>query len=299
MNGFILLPSFYSHRHTDNYKILFKMMSDELGFKVHYGKASAIPKNVDVVIVYSIPHHNLKGYNLKPLLDLPNRIKIIGFPRDLQCYGKSDCEERKKLMFERYDIILSYYHEFFVENHAEYVHKFRYIPQWFASHERYVDLGFNKTPEMKCLLSGTMGKVYPLRTSICRHSKQPFIATRGTNWGRANGIIKERYAKMLHSYYCCATCGSKFDMVLAKHLEIPATGSLLICNQTNDLTRTGFVPDKHYVSITKDNAIDKIKECLENREKYDLIRKRGMRFVHRNHSILNRFEELKKIIDEI
>jgi hypothetical protein len=261
MNGFVLLPHFYSTRHTDNYKILFKMLEDELGFKVRYGKASLIPKDVDIVIAYSIPHHQLKGYNLQPLLDLPERVKIIGFPRDLQSYNKKICEERMEAMFNRYDLILSYYYDFFVETYPQYLSKFRYMPQWFASHERYADLVFNESPTMKCLISGTAGKVYPLRTFMGRKAaRHPDMEVKATTWGKVRGIVKKKYAQMLHSYYCCATCGSRYKMVLAKHLEIPAVGSLLLCDKTNDLERIGFVPEEHYVPVTQENAVERIED---------------------------------------
>jgi uncharacterized membrane protein YcgQ (UPF0703/DUF1980 family) len=92
---------------------------------------------------------------------------------------------------------------------------------------------------------------------------------------------------------------SKFNYVLAKYLEIPAVGSLLIANETNDLKKIGFIAGEHYVSITKENALETIYECLDNPDKYIEIRKNGMGFVRRNHSINNRFEQLKNILNEI
>ena len=117
-------------------------------------------------------------------------------------------------------------------------------------------------------------------------------------WGQP-GYVGDSYAKLLHSYFCCATSSSIFNYVVAKHYEICATGSLLLTNETADLKKTGFIPYEHYIPITKENCIEKIKHCLEHPEEYIDIRKEGMKYVRENHSLDNKMKQLGEIFDRL
>ena len=90
-----------------------------------------------------------------------------------------------------------------------------------------------------------------------------------------------------------------FNYALAKHYEIPATGSLLIADETNDLKRAGFIADKHYISVNRSNILEKIRSCLRNPKDYEIIRKAGMAFSRKNHSINNRIELFGKILEDL
>jgi hypothetical protein len=147
---------------------------------------------------------------------------------------------------------------------------------------------FNDDPKMRCLLSGAVNsKIYPLRSFVKKQS----------NNIDCKKAIGDKYAELLNSYFCCVTSCSIFNYVLAKHLEIPSTGSLLLTNETSDLKRAGFISNYHYVPVTKKNVIAKISHCLKKPNKYKHIRKQGMEFVRKNHSVVNRIEQLKRIFD--
>jgi len=116
---------------------------------------------------------------------------------------------------------------------------------------------------------------------------------------KEKAIIREDYVKCLNNYFCCVTGSSKFNYLLAKYFEIPASGSLLLADRTKDSDKVGLVPFKHYVPIDKGNALASIKDCLTRPYKYEEIRKEGMAFVRANHGTRNRLEQFKEILKEL
>ena len=196
-------------------------------------------------------------------------------------------------MFERCDLIISFAYEYFAKIYIQFLSKYKFVPKSFAPHGRYAQFLFNDKPKMKCLLSGSLNNdVYPLRSLIVNKHHVDIEHKPPT-------YVGDDYAKLLHSYFCCVTSASIFNYVLAKYFEIAATGSLLLANETKDSKRLGFIPNKHYIPITKDNVFTKIEQCLENPANYNTIRREGMEFVRKNHSVVNRIEQLKRIFDEL
>jgi hypothetical protein len=74
---------------------------------------------------------------------------------------------------------------------------------------------------------------------------------------------------------------------------------LLLANEIDDLKKAGFVPYRHYVPITRADVLVRIDKCLKNPNDYDHIRREGMEFVRKNHSVVNRIERLRKIFDDL
>jgi glycosyltransferase involved in cell wall biosynthesis len=264
-----------------------------------------IPSDIDVIIARAIPQKSYVN-SLMNLANLNKNVKLIGYLHNL--HGNESMKSNMIKMLNRYDIILSPAEETFKNQYSKYLNKFIFFPNFFAPHERYIKFEFNKNPIFKCLLSGALASEYPLRSFIfdkIDRSKVSIIPHPGYKKSKKEILndvscyTGDKYANELYSYFCCLSTSSKFNYVLAKYLEIPAVGSLLIANETNDLKKIGFIAGEHYVSITKENALETIYECLDNPDKYIEIRKNGMGFVRRNHSINNRFEQLKNILNEI
>lgn len=301
--GMIIIPEFYVTRHTDNYKILFKMISKEFGWPLVYTDYPKIPSDTEIVLVFAVPQRN-RPEVMKDLYKLDKKIKLIGYVQDiypsLDVYLQDSKEYERQLfkMFDRYDLILSVLDEKFREWYPQYVDKFVFFPQFFAPHQRYSVLEFNRRPMMRCLLSGNVDpNVYPLRGYLanCRN-KVP------VDYRYSKYRIGDKYAKLLHSYFCCVATSSIFNIVVKKYFEIPATGSLLLANPVADLDKLGFIPYEHYVPITmnkgEENAIAQIRRCLRYPDHYENIRKKGAKFVRTFHSVRNRFKQLKEILDK-
>jgi hypothetical protein len=297
MKGHVILPTFYLSRWVDDYKHLLQMVSDRLEFTFEYSDAPHIPVGTDTVILFATPHH-MRPDVLMQMVNTPKEIRLIGFMKDIQHYGDQHVLDNYRRMFDRYDVILSPSHHLFVEMYPEYVSKMVYFPDFFGPHERYARLGYNETPAMRCLVSGTASKdVYPLRAFIVEH-KEDLPIDYMPNPLSGHDFVGDKYAKLLYSYFCCATCSSVFHYTLAKYFEIPASGSLLIADSTDDLLSLGFTPGRHFVDLPEgSDPIGIIMDCIAHPERYEAIRERGCSFVRSNHGIYNRFEQLKKVLN--
>lgn len=297
MKGLVVIPTFYQTRHTDFWKVLLEMIRDRFGFELRYtDELGEVPKDLDVIIPFSIPQHSRVGY-MPELLSVPKSIKIIALMRDVQCYS-DECWDWNRKMFDRFDVILNPTDEAFRRWYPEYYEKTVFLPQYFTTHERYANLPYNNFPKMKCLLIGAINpKIYPLRHYIRKNGNPTKIDFITTGQGKRQGYIKDEYAKLLNSYFCCVASSSIFDYAIMKSTEITAAGALLLVNEVEDMKKMGYIPGKHYVSITQKNSLKKIYDCLEHPEKYEGIRKAGRTFTLENHSVLNRFEQVRKILE--
>lgn len=299
MKGLIIIPKFYEKLWDTTFQSTMSVMAplwyeiqDRFGFDIIFADEVNAGSEVDVVLMWASPYHNRP--NLIPgLLDLNRSTKLVMWSGDLQCYGSKKCLENKLRVFERCDLIISQTNEYFTKMYPQYVSKNEIMLHFFSPHCRYVQLPFNNTPIMKCLLSGSRNKdVYTFREFII-NSRYKDVDYRSPHF------VGDSYAKLLHSYFCGVATASIFNYVLAKYFEIPATGSLLLADETEDLKISGLVPYKHYVPITKDDVFIKIAECLRNPGAYNGIRKEGMNFVRKNHSVINRVDQFEKILAKL
>jgi len=295
------------------------MLKSELGFDIQFFTDSfEVPRDVEKVIATTVPHHwGLEA--MKKLVGLDKSIKLVCFLQDprvsLTFVGGQRFPKNPDLgsmLWDRFDAILSISEEKFKEWFPQYVSKFVFFPNYFAPHERYVKLKFNDNPKIQCLLIGVMApRVYPLRVFI-RDNRDPrkvvwvrspksFIKEKLSERKRKRLYVGDRFAEILHSYFCCVTdsANKEYNYVLAKRIEIPATGSLLLVDECKDSKKMGFIPYEHYIPITKSNVFSQIDKCLSNPTDYTKIRKDGMNFVWKNHSVNNRFEQFKKILKDL
>lgn len=298
MKGHIIIPEFYRTRFTDDWRHLLAMVAKEFRFKVEYNDNPRVAQDTEVVILFAVPHH-MRPTVLANMATIPRPIKVIGYMKDIQHYDKPEVEAAYKRMFDRYDVILSSADEAMRRFYPEYMEKSIYFPDFFGPHERYADLPYNEKPLMRCLVSGSVTKeVYPLRAHILDKGSDEYLDyLPGPLVG--HDIVGDKYAGLLNRYFCVACCSGIFHNTVAKYFEIPAAGALLIANRINDLYLLGFEPWKHYVPIVKETAIPTIKDALANPDKYEPIRKAGREFVLANHSIRNRFEQIKKAINGV
>jgi len=296
MKGYVVIPKFYEELWTlvpGVFTPLLYGIKNYFGFELKYADEINVPSDTNVVIVWGVPYHS-RPKIIPGILELDKNIKLIMFTGDLQCYKNKQCLDNKIKVFERCDKILSFANEYFIKMYPKFLSKYEFVPHFFSPYERYTQLSFNNTPKMKCLLSGaTRNDVYPLRRLIVeRHYAN-------VDYKPRKYVVGDNYAKLLHSYFCCAASSSIFNYVLAKYFEIMATGSLLLANETEDSKKLGLVPYEHYIPINKSNVFAKIDQCIENPNDYNDIRKAGMKFVRKNHSVINRLELFKKIIGNL
>ncbi len=318
VKGTILVPAIYFNNYVnDRFICLWNMLKDNLGFTIQTVEDSIISSDINVVIITTLPHY-WSIESIRKLIDLKRSVKIIAFLQDPHTsrgfvaghrFPKESGIGRET--WDRFDIVLANCDEKFREWFPQYVSKSVWFPEFFGPYERYGDLKFNKNPKVQCLLIGTIGgkepQVYPLRKFI-RDNRDPkkvvYVESPGSFVKPS--LVKDkriyfgdRFAKLLHSYFCCVTdsASKEYNYVLGKRLEIPAAGSLLLADECNDSKKMGFVPHEHYIPVTKGSVFSQIDRCLGDPTKYTKIRKSGMEFVRKNHSINNRFKQLEEIIE--
>lgn len=272
---------------------LWYAMSSAFGFDIKYADEVDVSSNIDIVIMFGVPYHN-RPKLIPGLIDLDRKIKLVMYPGDIQCYNNPVCIENKLKVFDRSDAIVSGSYEYFAKSYPQFMSKYEFLPLFFGPHDRYIKLQFNNNPNMRCLLSGSLNpQVYLLRSFI-RNNSGGLIDYKPQTYAKGDA-----YAKLLNSYFCCVATPSIFNYAVCKYFEIPAAGSLLLAPEINDLKKAGFVPNHHYVPITKSNVIKTISQCLKNPNDYEHIRKEGMRFVRENHSVVNRVDRLKTIFGKV
>lgn len=312
IKGMIIAPTEIGSSFMDRFKILFQLLSKEIGFAFYLRDTwspsiISLLSNVDVVITYGL---------FTEAAELNKRIKLISMVGDIHSQKKEN-RDLKHRIWQRADYIWTGGDEMFSKAFSQWYCKHIWVPMFFASHERYTSLSFNENPKMKCLLSGCAHLPwYPLRHYV-NIKGNPSLIEKPYQYLRKGGktwrYVKDDYAKWLNLYFCSLTCTGNHSLcqdtgtvggnhgggIFAKQLEIPATGSLLISDYCEDMMKVGFVPGKNFVVVERNNVLDKIKYYLEYSNKFVGIRKEGMEFVRENHSVKNRVRELKTVIERI
>lgn len=306
MKGLILVSARYNQSYThDRYKIFFKRLSEELKFPLMYTDKSDVPEDTEIVIVGL---QRTYTDSMMELADLDRKVKMIGILGDMGSLGNIPGNDIK--MLKRYDMILGFNDEVFRRMYPQFVSKFTFFPQFFAPHERYANLQINKEPRMRCLLTGNLHPkwFYPFRNYIYKRRKNASIDVIPHPGEYLNMLKKrdptsfflgDRYANKINSYFCCVCAPGYLNGLGAKFIEVPAAGTLMLCNEIPDLVKIGMIANVHYVPINKSDVFIRIRKCLENPSKYKEMRKSAMELVRSKHSINNRIKEIKGYVARV
>jgi len=311
LNRILLIPKRFAYLHGKGddclgYMCLYEAIERVLGFKIIFTDTiSGIPEDTEIIICA------LRNHTYQDLLSIPKRAKLILFLSDIHGYTKKYLDSHLEF-FDRADVIFGILNELFLNQWPQYSDKFRWLPQYFKHHDRYASLPFNANPVMRCLFTGNVnGIYYPVRSHIksevesrpeyrdyfdvLRHAWYPEQTK--VDWALPPALGAD-YARILNRYYCSiATPGS--IGVTAKYVEIMATGSLLLGVTVKDFLDMGYIPNVHYVPITKNDWFSKVKEVLANPLLYNGVRLNGMEFTRKNHSVQNRFGQTAEVVSEI
>ena len=290
---------------------LFSRLIEELDFTLVYSNDVSILQNKDLAIIAFQRNHNV----MNEISQIPQKTKLIGYFGDMHVFCNTAVRTfpEKNLKFaqaflERMDFIFSMVKSFFEETFPKFVNKFAFVPHHVIK-EFYENLEFNLTPINKCLFIGELfpSRAYPFRNFFVRNRnlvKVDYIPPSKIHLSQGqylnnNAFVNERFAKLLNSYFCSFTDSGALPYLLGKYLEIPASGALLLGEQIPDLDDSGFIPDEHYIPVTKENVFQKLDECLSNPEKFAEIRKNGIELVLANHTVENRFQQIKQILEKL
>ena len=174
-------------------------------------------------------------------------------------------------------------------------------------------IAYNENPINRALLSGCAKLInYPFRHYV--HSLSlikkdgieayPIDVLEHLTYKKpAHQYYGYNYIKYLNKYIACITSSatSRLPYVVAKFFEIPASGSLLLADDTyvkNALNGFGFVDGENYISANANNIKEKILFVTNpaNRELVDKIRRNGYEFVWNNHTLMHRVKMINDLL---
>lgn len=161
-------------------------------------------------------------------------------------------------------------------------------------------LPYNCHPENAILLSGAISRYYPLRQQMkAMHAQGNYPIVYHHHPGYYTGYdyednqdIGSGYAKTINRYRAAFTDSLIFRYVVAKYFEIPATGALLFADDAicEPLRELGFIENRHYLPVSKENLEERIQYVLDerNHEELDEIRRSGQQLVWERHKTADR-----------
>lgn len=319
-------------------KLGFKKLELFIGGGRIRSDAELLPKDTEIVY-FTFPLYRCDTGDILEYLASAPKAKVIWVPdgdRRMWNYKKEEKEEfikRCNLILDgQWDTWPSAPN--FSTVWPEYVSKYMFFPRGaYCPEEWFSDCEFNEEPVMKCLFTGRIGNKYGLRWYLIqkmledrelkniidclRHPSlvitEAILDYLKLNFVNEQDIVGKEYVFYLNRYFCSVADGGQPQLLVLKYFEVPATGALLLAERIPGLDKCGFIPDEHYVPIeveynperpassivVKSDIAEVIKKVLKNPEKYQEIRKNGMEFVRKNHSINNRFEQFEKLLEEL
>jgi hypothetical protein len=172
-------------------------------------------------------------------------------------------------------------------------------------------LALNETPERAVLLSGATTPHYPLRRqlkALCEDGCLPINYSDHPGYHcefdhESDERVGKGHAKTIARHLAAFSDGSMYRYVVAKFFEIPATGALLLGEETmkSALASLGFKDGVHYLSIEPENLESRVEEVLDprNRRAIDEIRQRGQKLVSERHLVEHRAKQIDQVFDGI
>ena len=163
---------------------------------------------------------------------------------------------------------------------------------------------YNSHPENSIFISGAAGRCYPLRERMWTLHAQGAYSLVGhghpgyyTGYDyEQDGNIGRSYARKINNCRSAFTDSSINEYVVAKYFEIPATGALLLADDTvsGPLRQLGFVANQHYVSVSEKNLEERIRFVLDerNHDELDEIRSRAQQLVLARHKTFDRARQI-------
>ena len=306
--GRFLVPSRYEgNPYVAKFVALFGQVADRLGARVLFGsdfREEDLPVDCPFVVALK-PVQWGKSDGFRGLLSLPKRIQVLGLWDDIhQGLGGTRRFSRDRWVltrfFRRCDAILCVSRDPFVRWYPRYVDKLVHFPHFFSARD-FAAVEFNEHPLAKCILSGARGKFYPLREHAARNPdvvvlEHPGYGGSGEKRGAA--LFGEAYARELAKYRCAVTCSSVIDYTVAKYMELPAAGCLLLATQTPDLQLLGFEDGVNFLRVDESTFDAALSDVLARPEAFEPIRRAGFELVRARHSDVNRADTLERLIRE-
>lgn len=168
-------------------------------------------------------------------------------------------------------------------------------------------LRYNPSPSNSVFLGGAMTTHYPLRLKMKElHERgsypidyQPHPGYyRWHDYERDEGVGRA-YAERINACRAGFADSLVYRYVVAKYFEIPATGALLLADDSvaGPLRELGFVEHEHYLPVSEENLEERIRYVLDesNHVEIDEMRSRGQALVRQRHKTSDRATQINEV----
>jgi hypothetical protein len=153
------------------------------------------------------------------------------------------------------------------------------------------ELAFNTAPKNTVLLIGHVEDAYPLRMAVRRrmdHGDKRFKQFDSPGWQPGPSFSHiDAFAAVIHDHIAAIFDGSWDNYVVAKVMEVPSTGSLLLFSDdlSDALEALGFIDGMHWISYNASSLDATVDWVLDphNRARVDAVRAAGQALAHDRH----------------
>jgi hypothetical protein len=153
------------------------------------------------------------------------------------------------------------------------------------------ELSFNTAPRNTVLLVGHVEGGYPMRQAVRNrmdHGDARFAQFAGPGWQPGQSLShNDEFAAAINAHIAAIFDGSRNNFVVAKVMEVTATGALLLFSDdlSDALEALGFVDGVHWVSYNA-SSLDAVVDWVldpRNRARVDTVRAAGQALSHARH----------------
>ncbi len=307
-DGRFLVPARYAgDPYVAKFVRLFERVAARLGSRVVFCddvRADDLPGECPFVVVVK-PVQWGKSDGFRGLPSLPPSIQVIGLWDDIH-QGKRGTRyfsrDRRVLTraFRRCNVILCTSQAPFVRWYPRYAAKLVHFPHFFMADD-FLPVPYDPAPTPKCILSGATGEFYPLRRHAAENPSVVLLPHPG--YGEAlrqgsAGLFGVEYARELSRYLCGVTSCSVIEYAVAKYVELPAAGCLLLANYTSDLDLLGLIDGVNYLRVDTTTFDETLARVLADPGAFEPVRRAGFELARSRHADVNRADQLEQVIRE-
>lgn len=232
-------------------------------------------------------------------------IRVIVFCEDLHWFHL-EMQFTKMVALTAADVILATYAPVFEQFFPSVAAAKRVVWVPHAASPEFM-LPLNESAENVIFLSGKINDYYPLRQRLKALAddtelhivEHPHPGYQCNYDHETSGVVGAGYARRINASRAAFTDASKFNYLLAKFFEIPATGSLLLGDTAveKELSQLGFRQRVHYIPVSDATLESELKHILDarNHAELDEVRRRGQQLIWARHKTSDR----AKLIDEV
>ena len=298
-------------------KILFitKDFSKHL-VKDSYYFSTELSKIADLVL-WNTPgniHTILKQIHMKPDFILLNDLRptrcptITGLSQLTIPYGiiMHDLHYRpnQRKIFVRNNkvkYIFSIYRDEFYRRFPNFKNRMHWLPH-FVNTDIFKDYGLSK--DIDYLLMGAITNHYPLRKKMLSvMQKEPgFVYHEHPGYRNildSKEFAGETFAKEINRSKIFLTDGLIYKYPVMKYYEVLACNTLLLAPPSKELQDLGFIPGVHYISVNKNDFLQKARYYLKHEKERKQIAENGYKMVRSKHSAEHRAQQFVRMIENI